>query len=119
MCRKQKTVTRSSTEFEYRALADATVEALWLQSLLRELRVPCPPPNLWCDNLRATFLSANPVFHAHTKHVEVDHHFVRELVSRRHLHVRFLPSKEQLASIFPKALPCSTFLSNCDELMVS
>ncbi|KAJ9538822.1 hypothetical protein OSB04_031555 [Centaurea solstitialis] len=74
---KQKTVSRSSTESEYKALADTVAELTWLQTLLRELRVPVKSiPNLWCDNLCATYLSANPVFHVRTKHVEVDFHFV-------------------------------------------
>ena len=53
-------------------------ELIWLRSLLRELGMVDKPPTLWCDNLGATYLSANPFFHAQTKHVEVDYHFVRE-----------------------------------------
>ena len=117
--RKQRTVARSSIESEYTALADATAEGVWIRSLLHELRVPIvASPTLWCDNLGVTFLSANPIFHARTKHVEVDHHFVRELVARSQLHVRFLPSKEQLADIFTKPLPRSNFVSIRDKLLV-
>jgi hypothetical protein len=77
--RKQPTVPRSSTEAGYKALANATAEIIWIQTLLDELGVSHPPVvALWCDNLGATYLSANPVFHAHTKHIEVDYHFVRE-----------------------------------------
>ena len=82
--RKQATVSRSSTEAEYKAVADATAEIIWVQSLLRELRVPSVhSPVLWCDNIGATYLSSNPVFHARTKHIEVDYHFVRERVAQR------------------------------------
>jgi hypothetical protein len=62
--RKQKTVSRSSTEVEYRAIADATAELIWVQSLLRELGISIPQaPILWCDNIGATYLTANPLFH--------------------------------------------------------
>ncbi|KAK1609668.1 hypothetical protein QYE76_033341 [Lolium multiflorum] len=108
--RKQATVSRSSTEAEYKAVANATAELIWVQSLLRELRVSQPQsPVLWCDNIGATYLSANPVFHARTKHIEVDYHFVRERVARRQLQIKFISSKDQLADIFTKPLPLPQF----------
>jgi histone deacetylase 1/2 len=101
--RKQPTVSRSSTEAEYKALANGTAEAMWMQSLLRELFVPqYRPPVLWCDNLGATYLTANPVFHARTKHIEVDFHFVREKVAQGALDVRFVSSADQVADAFTK-----------------
>uniref|UniRef100_A0A2N9GPU0 Integrase catalytic domain-containing protein n=1 Tax=Fagus sylvatica TaxID=28930 RepID=A0A2N9GPU0_FAGSY len=95
--KKQHTVSRSSTEAEYRALANATAELTWLQSLLCKLGVFLKnPPTLWCDNIGATYLIANPVFHARTKHVEIDLHFVRDKVQSGGLNVHlkdryFLP----------------------------
>ena len=74
---KQRTVGRSSTEDEYKALADGTAEVIWLQYLLRDLQIrSASAPTIWCDNLDATYLSANPIFHVRTKYVEVDYHFV-------------------------------------------
>jgi histone deacetylase 1/2 len=76
-----------------------------VQSLLNELGVPQDRTTcLWCDNIGATYLSANPVFHARTKHIEVDYHFVRERVARRLLDIRFIPSGDQLADGFTKSL---------------
>jgi histone deacetylase 1/2 len=101
--RKQPTVSRSSTEAEYKALANGAAEVTWIQSLLKEIHVPQPrAPILWCDNLGATYLTANPVFHARTKHIEVDFHFVREKVALGTLDVRFVSSRDQVADGFTK-----------------
>jgi histone deacetylase 1/2 len=108
--KKQATVSRSSTEAEYKSLANATTEVIWIQSLLKELGVKQKqPPCLWCDNLGATYLSANPVLHARTKHIEIDFHFVRERVLNKELEIRFIPSKDQIADGFTKPLPARTF----------
>jgi hypothetical protein len=80
--RKQPTVSRSSTKAEYKATANVAAEIMWIQTLLDELGIPHPPTaSVWCDNLGATNLSVNPVFHARTKHIEVDYHFIREQVT--------------------------------------
>jgi len=74
---KQLTIARSSTEAKYKALADGTAEIIWLQYLLTDLQIlSASAPIIWCDNLGATYLFANPVFHVRTKHVEVDYYFV-------------------------------------------
>jgi hypothetical protein len=79
---------------------------IWVEALLIELGVKLlKKPSLWCDNLGATYLSANPVFHARTKHIEIDFHFVRERVANNRLAIRFVSSKDQVADGFTKALP--------------
>jgi hypothetical protein len=84
--RKQHTVARSSTKAEYKALADGIAKILWIRFLLLELRFPSSSSTmLWCDNLWATFLPVNPVFHAHTKYVEVDYHFVCDRVAMKEI----------------------------------
>ena len=103
-------MSRSSTESDYKALANATTELIWVQSLLQELGIlQDRPPILWCDNIGATYLSSNPVFHAHTKHIEVEYHFVRERVAQKLLHIKFISSRDQLADIFTKPLPLPQF----------
>jgi histone deacetylase 1/2 len=104
--RKQPTVSRSSTEAEYKAMANATAEIIWLEQLVAEMGIKLQRTSiLWCDNLGATYLSANPVFHSRAKHIEIDFHFVRERVMRKQLQVRFITSGDQLADGFTKALP--------------
>jgi hypothetical protein len=72
-------VSRSSTEAEYKTLANAMAEIIWVQSMLKELGVKqSATVVLWCDNIGANYISANPIFHAGMKHVEVDYHFVQE-----------------------------------------
>ena len=108
--RKQATVSRSSTEAEYKSMANATAEVIWVESLLDELGIVLnQSPCLWCDNLGATYLSANPVFHARAKHIEIDFHFVRERVAKKQLQVRLIGSKDQLADGFTKALSSIKF----------
>ena len=108
--RKQATVSRSSTEAEYKSMANATAKIIWLESLLAELGIHLQqPPCLWCDNLGAIYLSVNPVFHARAKHIEIEFHFVRERVTSKQLQVRLIASKDQLADGFTKALPFQKF----------
>jgi hypothetical protein len=103
--RKQATVSRSSTEAEYKSLANAIAKVMWVQTLLDELGVSqSKAAVLWCDNIGATYLFVNPVFHARTKHIEVDYHFVHERVARKLLDIRFISSGDQVADGFTKSL---------------
>ena len=118
--KKQATVSRSSTEAEYKALANATAEVIWVQSLLDELGVyQSKVPILWCDNIGATYLSANPVFHARTKHIEVDYHFVRERVAQKKLDIRIISSQDQVADGFTKPQTERRLHEFCNNLNVT
>lgn len=104
--RKQPTVSRSSNEAEYKAIANATVEVMWIQTLLHEIGVESPnATKLWCDNLGTTYLSSNHVFHARKKHIEVDYHFMRDRVEQKCLKIDFVSSKDQVDDGFTKTLP--------------
>jgi histone deacetylase 1/2 len=116
---KQRTVARSSTEAEYKALANGTDEVIWLQYLLTDLQISsASAPIIWCDNLGATYLSTNPVFHARTKHVEVDYHFVRDRVAKKEIQICFISSRDQLVDVFTEPLPTSSFTAFCFKLRV-
>ncbi|PKI36765.1 hypothetical protein CRG98_042842 [Punica granatum] len=103
--KRQPTVARSTAEAEYRALAVAAAELTWISYILRDLGVFQPRPSLlFTDNISALHLTLNPIFHARTKHVEIDYHFVREKVALRSIVTQFVPTTLQVADIFTKPL---------------
>ncbi|PWA62706.1 ribonuclease H-like domain-containing protein [Artemisia annua] len=80
--KRQHTISRSSAESEYRGVANVVAETAWLHNLLRELHSPLISATLvYCDNVSAIYMSANPVQHQQTKHIEIDIHFVRDMVT--------------------------------------
>jgi hypothetical protein len=102
---KQRAVARSSTEAEYRALANSAAEISWIYSLLTELGVHISqPPLLLCDNLGATYLTHNPVYHSRMKHISIDIHFVRDLVQQGKLKVQHVCTVDQLTDCLTKPL---------------
>ena len=108
--KRQNTVSRSSAEAEYRAVANAVAEATWLRQLLLELHAPLQRAALvYCDNISTVFMSSNPVQHQRTKHIEIDLHFVRERVALGTIRVLHVPTTSQYADIFTKGLPSSLF----------
>ncbi|KAL5761082.1 hypothetical protein ACOSQ2_019920 [Xanthoceras sorbifolium] len=101
---------RSSTKTEYRALAQAANEVIWFQSLFSELKLSLyRVPIIWCDNTGATFLAHNSIYHARTKHIELDLHFLRDKITTQVFEVHFVPSNDQLADIFTKPLSSPRF----------
>ncbi|GMI95358.1 cysteine-rich RLK (RECEPTOR-like protein kinase) 8 [Hibiscus trionum] len=90
--KKQHTVSHSSIEIEYRAMAHTVAEITWLSYLFRDLRIFSPSSaTLYCDNISALYLTINPVFHARNKHIELDYHFVRERVALGFLVTKYIP----------------------------
>ncbi|GJW08473.1 ribonuclease H-like domain-containing protein [Tanacetum coccineum] len=108
--KRQPTISRSSAEAEYRGVANVVAETAWVRNLLRELHSPLSTATLvYCDNVSAVYMSANPVQHQRTKHIEIDIHFVRDLVKAGHVRVLHVPSRFQYADIFTKGLPSALF----------
>ncbi|KAF9666595.1 hypothetical protein SADUNF_Sadunf16G0245100 [Salix dunnii] len=109
----RRAVAHSTTEVEYKALANAASETLWLSTLLKELALPVlAAPQLHCDNLGATHLSFNPVNHSRMKHILIDLHFVRDLAQKGRLQVKHVHTHDQLDDLFTKPLSrqCTEFL---------
>jgi hypothetical protein len=125
--KKQFTVSRSSSDAEYHALAAATCELQWILYLLQDLQISCvKPPVLYCDNLSAIHIAANPVFHECTKHLEIDclmkllpvssqdqiaDFFTKPLLPQP---FQFLLSKLNMLDIYHSS-PCGGLLQSADE----
>ncbi|XP_022023806.1 uncharacterized mitochondrial protein AtMg00810-like [Helianthus annuus] len=108
--KKQPTVSHSSCESEYRAMANTAAEIIWLTNLLSELHaLPQTRSTLLCDNKSALFLSQNPISHKRAKHINIDYHFVHELVTSGQLDTKFISTDQQVADIFTKSLPQPLF----------
>ena len=78
--------------------------------MLKELCIPqSNTPLIWCDNISVAAFAANSVFHACSKHIEIDLHFVRDKVLRKELLIQYVPSIDQLADVFTKHVPSCQF----------
>lgn len=117
--KKQKGVARSSTESEYLAVANASAELRWICNLLTELHIPIPAaPIIYCDNIGATYLCVNPVFHSRMKHIALDYHFVREQIQTGSLRVVYVSTKDQLADTLTKPLSRAPLQASTSKLEV-
>lgn len=103
--RRQSTIALSSTEAEYKSLTEACKEMTWSVGALRELGIPqALPIELFCDNQSAIAMSMNPRFHARTKHIEIQHHYIRETAAQGIVRISYCPTEHMTADILTKAL---------------
>ncbi|GKE23986.1 ribonuclease H-like domain-containing protein, partial [Tanacetum coccineum] len=113
------TLSLSNAEAEYRGVANVVAETAWIRNFFRELHTPLFIATLvYCDNVSAMYMSANPVQHQRTKHIEIDIHFVHDFVVKGHVRVLHVPSRFQYADIFTKGLHAALFLEFCSSLNV-
>ena len=104
--KKQVRVALSTAEAEYASAVHAVKQILWVRNLYQELGLPMETPSvLRCDNQSAIAISHHPEFHARTKHIDIEMHFLRDHVREGTIDTIYVPSEENLADIFTKALP--------------
>ncbi|CAA7032032.1 unnamed protein product [Microthlaspi erraticum] len=103
--KKQRGVARSSTEAEYRSVANTASEIRWICSLLSELGIQMPATSvIYCDNIGATYLCTNSVFHSRMKHLALDYHYIRNQIQDGSLRVSHVSTHDQLADTLTKLL---------------
>lgn len=98
-------MARSTAEAEYRAMALAVCEVMWVKQLLKDLGIKEKEGTaIQCDNQAAIAIAANPVQHERTKHVEIDCHFIRDKAKQGDIKPTYVASSEQVADILTKVL---------------
>jgi hypothetical protein len=108
--KRQPTVALSSTEAEYMALTQAAKEATWLRRLLSDLGHPQENATVINeDNQGAIQLARNPVHHQRTKHIDIQHHYIRERVESGCIQLDYCHTQKQLADILTKPLVYEKF----------
>ncbi|MCO5569448.1 hypothetical protein L7F22_023160 [Adiantum nelumboides] len=108
--KKLPTVALSSTEVEYRALALATCEIMWLKKIFKDLNVQVNMFPLYGNNMSSIYLAGNPMFHAQSKHIEVHYHFIREKVLVKEVDIQYSNTKKQVADIMTKFLDAAKIM---------
>uniref|UniRef100_A0A803MT91 Uncharacterized protein n=1 Tax=Chenopodium quinoa TaxID=63459 RepID=A0A803MT91_CHEQI len=102
---KQGAVSKSSSKAEYMAISNAASEVTWAVRILEELGVTnLKPVTLYCDNQSTIHIAKNPIHHERNKHIEINVHFTRNKVLDDLLELHHLPTHQQLADVFTKAL---------------
>uniref|UniRef100_A0A803PTS7 Uncharacterized protein n=1 Tax=Cannabis sativa TaxID=3483 RepID=A0A803PTS7_CANSA len=117
--KKQTTISRSSAEAEYRALAAASSEITCIQYLLNDLLIPqTVPAFIYCDNQSAIHIANNPTFYERTKHIKLDCHFIREKIKASAIRLIPVNTTLQLANTFTKPLPSTILSSHIRKMFV-
>ena len=109
--KKQNCVALSTAESEYIAAGSSCTQLLWMKQMLVEYNVKQNVMTLYCDNVSAINISKNPVQHSKTKHIDIRHHFIRELVEDKKIVLEYIQTEKQLADIFTKSLDVNRFES--------
>ncbi|KAJ9551763.1 hypothetical protein OSB04_015808 [Centaurea solstitialis] len=105
----QPTVALSTTEAEYMAVSEAVKEGVWLKGFFGELCEHLKVKEVFCDNQGAVLLTKERVLHDRTKHIDIRHHYIREVVARGDLKVVKISTDDNAADMLTKPLPVAKF----------
>ena len=109
--KKQNSVSLSTTEVEYIFVGSSCSQLIWMKQMLEEYNVQQDVMTLYCDNLSAINTSMNPIQHIRTKHIDIRHHFIRDLVEEKIVTLEHVTTEKQLTNIFTKALDANAQFS--------
>lgn len=132
--KKQSTVALSTAEAEYMAVSLTIQETMWIKQLLSEMmftidntimgeeniqqQYQMPSTiTLWCDNQAAVSIGTNDTHHQRTKHIDIRHHFVRDVVKHGTVHLKWIATQYQIADVLTKALGSIMFSRLRDQLV--
>jgi hypothetical protein len=109
MSKKQNSISLSTAEDEYIAAGSCCTQLMWMKQLLADYGFPQGRMVVYCDNTSAINISKNPVQHSRTKHIDIRHHFIRDLVENQVVSLDYVSTENQLADLFTKPLDGSRF----------
>jgi hypothetical protein len=108
--KKQPVIALSSTESKYIGLTHVSKEILWVRQFLGEIFFKFQTSSqLYSDNQGAIALARNKKYHARSKHINIRYHFIHQVLERDDINITYVPTKQNIADIFTKALPSSKF----------
>ena len=109
--KKQNSISLSTAEAEYIAAGSCCTQLLWMKQMMIDYGFDLKTLTIFCDNTSAINISKNPVQHSRTKHIDIRHHFIRELVENDVVILEHVETSKQIADIFTKALDAVRFSS--------
>ena len=118
MSKKKNSIFLSIAEVEYITAGSCCTQLLWMQKLLLDYSIRQEHLTIYCDNTSAINISKNPVQHSRTKHKEIQHHFIWELVEDGTLTLEFIHTDDQKANLFTKPLDSKRFEFLCQNIGV-
>ncbi|KAJ9538292.1 hypothetical protein OSB04_031025 [Centaurea solstitialis] len=109
-CKKQTTVSQSTTEAEYIAASQCCSQVLWIQNQMQDYGISFLQTPIYIDNNSAISIVNNPVKHSKTKHIEIKYHFIRDCNEKRLIQVLKVHTDDQYADLFTKAFDVGRYM---------
>ncbi|CAN1797736.1 Retrovirus-related Pol polyprotein from transposon RE1 [Linum perenne] len=107
--KKQNCIALSTAEAEYLAVGSACTQLIWMKAQLHDYRLSFSTMPIYCDNTSTINMKKNPILHSRTKHIDIRHHFIRDLILKKEVELVYITTETQLADIFTKPLHADRF----------